>query len=118
MFTKMIKPLAPAASAAGRAIQPLMGPLGGIAAGLDVAEIAHEMNKPPDQRSYGKIALKGAGVGAGALSMIPGRHQLFTVPAAIGSSGLYEMMYNEDLKNYMRQKLGMDPKVTEPQVTP
>ena len=112
MFTSMMKPLEPAANAAGRALRPLLGPLGGISAGLDVAEIAHEMNKPTDQRSLGKIALKGAGVGAGALSMIPGRHQLITVPTALGSSALYEMIYNEDLKNYMRNKLGMEPQVT------
>jgi hypothetical protein len=118
MFTNMMKPLAPAASAAGRAIQPLMGPLGGIGAALDVAEIEHEMNKPPDQRSLGKIGLKGTSAAAGALSMVPGRHQFITVPAALGSSAAYELMYNEDLKNYIRQKLGMTPKVVEPQVTP
>jgi hypothetical protein len=112
MFTSMMKPLEPAANAAGRALRPLLGPLGGISAGLDVAEIAHEMNKPADQRSLGKIFLKGASAGTGALSMIPGPQQRITVPAALGSSALYEMMYNEELKNYMRNKLGMEPQVT------
>ena len=118
MFTSMMKPLAPAANAAGRAIQPLLGPFAGVSTGLDVAEIAHEMNKPPDQRSAGKIFLKGLSAGTGALSMVPGPQQRITVPASLGASAAYELMYNEDLKNYMRQKLGMDPKVTEPQVTP
>jgi hypothetical protein len=112
MFTSMMKPLEPAANAAGRALRPLLGPLGGISAGLDVAELAHEMNKPADQRSIPKIALKGLSAGTGALSMIPGPQQRITVPAALGSSALYEMLYNEELKNYMRNKLGMEPQVT------
>jgi hypothetical protein len=112
MFTSMMKPLEPAANAAGRAIRPLLGPLGGLSFGLDAAEIAHEMNKPPDQRSIPKIALKGLSAGAGALSMIPGPQQRITVPAALGSSAAYEMLYNEELKNYMRKKLGMEPQVT------
>lgn len=112
MFTSMIKPLEPAANAAGRAIRPLLGPLAGVSTALDAAEIAHEMNKPADQRSIPKIALKGLSAGAGALSMIPGPQQRITVPAALGSSALYEMLYNEDLKNYMRNKLGMEPQVT------
>ena len=112
MFTSMMKPLEPAANAAGRALRPLLGPLGGISAGLDVAELAHEMNKPADQRSIPKIALKGLSAGTGALSMFPGPQQRITVPAALGSSALYEMLYNEELKNYMRNKLGMEPQVT------
>jgi len=112
MFTKMIRPLEPAANAAGRALKPLLGPFAGVSTGLDVAELAHEMNKPADQQSLGKIFLKGASAGTGALSMIPGPQQRITVPAALGSSALYEMLYNEELKNYIRNKLGMEPQVT------
>jgi hypothetical protein len=118
LFTNMMKPLEPLTNAAGKALRPLLGPFAGVSAALDAAEIAHEMNKPADQRDAGKIFLKGLSAGTGALSMVPGPQQSVTVPVAIGASGLYEMMYNEDLKNYMRQKLGMTPKVTEPQVTP
>lgn len=118
LFSSMMRPLEPAANAAGRALKPLLGPLGGLSFGLDSAEIAHEMSKPVDQRSVGKIGLKGLSAASGALSMFPGPQQRITVPTAIGSSALYEILYNEELKNYMRKKLGIDPQSIEPQVVP
>jgi hypothetical protein len=71
----------PGATTLGKYVAP---PLGGIAAGLDVAELAHEYQKPEDQRDYLKMALKGAGVAGGALSMIPATMPLgFAVSAAV-----------------------------------
>jgi hypothetical protein len=46
-------------------------PVAAAGAGLDLAEIEHELRKEAAQRDYLKMALKGAGVAGGALSLIP-----------------------------------------------
>jgi hypothetical protein len=105
-FKSMMRPVAGMAERALRVVAP---PLAGVSAGLDTAEIMHEMSKPADQRDPRKIGLKGASLATGALSMIPGRHQMFTIPASVGASGTYEYLYNPEFRNYVRKKLGLSP---------
>jgi hypothetical protein len=112
-FKSMMRPLAPLANATGQAVRMISPPLAGASAGLDVAEILHEMRKPEDQRDLTKIGLKGVGATTGALSMFPGRHQLVTIPAAVGAGATYEYMYNPKFRNYIRQKLGLEPEPVE-----
>lgn len=78
MFTDMMRPVASGLKTVGRYALP---PVAGLSAGLDVAEMAHEYDKPADQRDYTKMGLKGMGVVGGALSMFPP-----TMPLGIGLS--------------------------------
>jgi hypothetical protein len=84
LFKSMMKPVADTAKYAGKYALP---PLAGLSAGLDVAEMAHEYDKPPDQRDYIKMATKGAGVVGGALSMFPPTAP-FGVPLMLGASAV------------------------------
>jgi hypothetical protein len=61
----------PLVEAAGKVMRRVAPPLAAAGAGLDLAEIEHELRKQADQRDYGKIALRGAGALGGALSLIP-----------------------------------------------
>jgi hypothetical protein len=72
----------PLVDAAGKVMRRVAPPLAAAGAGLDLAEIEHELRKQADQRDYGKIALRGAGVLGGALSLIP------TPPTSAIGSGL------------------------------
>jgi len=99
LFKSMIKPLAATAKYAGKYALP---PLAGLSAGLDVAEMAHEYDKPEDQRDYIKMGLKGVSAASGLASMVPGPHQLLTIPASLGASAA--QAYREDPK-YFNQKM-------------
>jgi hypothetical protein len=61
----------PIVEGAGRVMRRVAPPLAAAGAGLDLAEIEHELRKEAAQRDYLKMALKGAGVAGGALSLIP-----------------------------------------------
>ena len=76
-------------------------PLGGLSAGLDIADIAHEYDKPTDQRDLTKMYLKGAGVLGGGLSMFPATAP-FGIPLSIGATAA--QAYREDPK-YFNQKI-------------
>ena len=98
-FANMIKPVASAAGTVGKYAS---GPLGGLSVGLDVAEIANEYDKPKDQRDLYKMGLKGVSAASGLASMVPGPHQLLTIPASIGASAA--QAYRED-PEYFKQKM-------------
>jgi len=72
VYRSMIKPVA---ATVGKYALP---PLAGLSAGLDVAEIAHEYQKPENQRDYIKMGTKGFGALGGALSMFP-----YTAPVGV-----------------------------------
>jgi hypothetical protein len=61
----------PIVEGAGRVLRRVAPPVAAAGAGLDLAEIEHELRKEAAQRDYLKMALKGAGVAGGALSLIP-----------------------------------------------
>jgi hypothetical protein len=61
----------PIAETTGKVLRRVAPPVAAAGAGLDLAEIEHELRKEAAQRDYLKMALKGAGVAGGALSLIP-----------------------------------------------
>jgi hypothetical protein len=61
----------PLVETTGRVLRRVAPPVAAAGAGLDLAEIEHELRKEASQRDYLKMALKGAGVAGGALSLIP-----------------------------------------------
>jgi len=71
--------------AATQVLKYTAAPLGGLAAGLDIAEIAHELQKPKDQQDIIKMGLLGTGVAGGALSMTP-KGGRYGIPMMLGSS--------------------------------
>jgi len=98
MFKNMMRPVATVGKYA-------LAPLAGLSAGLDVAEVAHEYDKPENQRDYLKMGLKGVGALSGVASMFPGPHQLVTVPVSLGASAIQAYredpeFYNQKLKEY------------------
>jgi len=105
MMRPVIKPIETAS-------KYLAGPLGGLSAGLDVAEIAHEYDKPENQRDYTKMGLKAASGLGGALSMLPGAAR-FGIPLSLGATGIQYLRENPDfIKNNM-QKISNIPVLNE-----
>lgn len=90
LFKGMMKPVA---SAAGTVMKYAAPPVGGAMAGMDIADILHEYNKPPSERDYTKMLLKGAGVVGGGLSMVPGA-QMIGIPLSLGSTAI--QAYRDD----------------------
>lgn len=98
LFRGMMQPAAGAMKTVGKYALP---PLAGLSAGLDAAEMAHEYEKPEDQRDYTKMALKGASLVGGALSMYPPA-AVVGIPLSLGASAIQG--YRED-PEYYNQKL-------------
>ena len=107
-LASMIRPVASAAGTVGRYAS---GPLGGLSVGLDVAEMAHEYDKPKDQRDLYKMGLKGVSAASGLASMVPGPHQLATIPVSIGASAM--QAYRDD-PEYFNQKMEAVGKAFQP----
>lgn len=100
LFKSMMKPVAATARYAGKYALP---PLAGLSAGLDVAEMAHEYDKPSDQRDYIKMATKGAGVVGGALSMFPPTAPV-GVPLMLGA-GAVDLYRDPEARAYVKKKM-------------
>ena len=98
-FKSMMRPIT---SAVGTVSKYVLPPLGGLSAGLDVADIAHEYDKPEDQRDYTKMGLKAASGLGGALSMLPGAARV-GIPLSLGATGIQYLRENPDfMKNKMQ----------------
>ena len=97
VYRSMIKPVA---ATVGKYALP---PLAGLSAGLDVAEMAHEYDKPEAQRDYIKMGTKGAGVVGGALSMFPPTAPV-GVPLMLGSSAI-DLYRNPEARAYAEKKM-------------
>ncbi len=105
-FANMMQPVATAAGTVGKVVLP---PLGGLSAGLDVADIAHEYRKPVDQRDLVKMGLKGAGVLGGVMSMFPVTAPI-GIPLSLGTAAA--QTYREDpeyFKEKMKEYTGYSP---------
>lgn len=100
LFKSMMKPVAATAKYAGKYALP---PLAGLSAGLDVAEMAHEYDKPADQRDYIKMGTKGAGVVGGALSMFPPTAAV-GVPLMLGA-GAVDLYRDPAARAYAEKKM-------------
>jgi hypothetical protein len=61
----------PTSVLAGRVMKRVAPPLAALSAGLDAAELEHEMRKEAEDRDRIKMALKAAGLAGGALSLVP-----------------------------------------------
>jgi hypothetical protein len=91
MFTQMMRPVA----------KYVLPPLGGLSAGLDIADIVHEYDKPTDQRDLIKMGLKGASAIGGGLSMFPPTAAV-GIPLSLGATAA--QAYRED-PEYFKQKM-------------
>ena len=100
LFKSMIRPVADTAKYVGKYALP---PLSGLSAGLDVAEMAHEYDKPEAQRDYIKMGTKGAGVVGGALSMFPLTAPI-GVPLMLGSSAV-DLYRDPAVRAYAEKKM-------------
>ena len=100
LFKSMMKPVAATAKYAGKYALP---PLAGLSAGLDVAEMAHEYDKPEPQRDYIKMGTKGAGIVGGALSMFP-----YTAPVGVPlmlGAGAVDLYRDPAARAYAEKKM-------------
>ena len=95
---KLADMMKPVASVTSKYVLP---PLGGLSAGLDVADIAHEYRKPVDQRDLVKMGLKSTGALGGVLSMFPASAP-FGVPLSIGSTAAQAYRENPE---WLRKKM-------------
>jgi hypothetical protein len=95
---KLADMMKPVASVTSKYVLP---PLGGLSAGLDVADIAHEYRKPVDQRDLIKMGLKGTGALGGVLSMFPASAPV-GVPLSIGSTAAQAYRENPE---WLRKKM-------------
>ena len=98
MFKGMMRPVVSAVGTVGKYALP---PAAGLSAGLDIADIAHEYDKPADQRDLTKMALKGASALGGGLSMFPPA-AVVGVPLSLGATAI--QAYRED-PEYYKQKM-------------
>jgi hypothetical protein len=82
MFKGMMRPVTSAVKTTAKYALP---PLAGLSAGLDLAEIGHEYDKPSDQRDYTRMGLKAASAIGGGLSMFPPTAPL-GIPLSLGAT--------------------------------
>lgn len=103
-FANMMQPAAGVMKTVGKYALP---PLAGLSAGLDAAEMFHEYEKPEDQRDYAKMALKGASIVGGGLSMFPPA-AIVGVPLSLGASAIqaYRESQQEAAERARRQMVG------------
>jgi hypothetical protein len=103
-FANMMQPAAGAMKTVGKYALP---PLAGLSAGLDAAEMFHEYEKPEDQRDYAKMALKGASIVGGGLSMFPPA-AVVGVPLSLGASAIqaYREHQQEAVDRARRRMVG------------
>jgi hypothetical protein len=106
LFKGMMRPVATAARTIGKYALP---PLAGVSAGLDLAEMGHEYDKPSDQRDYTKMGLKAASAIGGGLSMFPPTAPV-GIPLSLGATAAQAYRENPDFLNQMRNRIGeMEP---------
>jgi hypothetical protein len=98
MFKGMIRPVSTVAKTIGKYALP---PLAGLSAGLDVAEMGHEYDKPEAQRDYTKMGLKAASAIGGGLSLFPPTAAV-GIPLSLGATAA--QAYRED-PEYFNQKM-------------
>jgi hypothetical protein len=94
----MMRPVTTAVGTVGKYALP---PLAGLSAGLDIADIAHEYDKKPDQRDLIKMGLKGASALGGGLSMFPPTAAI-GIPLSLGATAA--QAYRDD-PEYFKQKM-------------
>jgi hypothetical protein len=104
-FAKMAEPVAKTVSTAGRVLGPVVG---GLTAGVDLAELAHEYQKPQDQRDLTKMGLSAASGLGGVMSMFPATMP-YGVPLSAGASGIQALRENPDPLKTISNRAGEMP---------
>ena len=99
MFKGMMRPVVSAVGTVGKYALP---PAAGLSAGLDLADIVHEYDKPADQRDLTKMGLKAASLFGGGLSMVSPPAALVGIPLSLGATAA--QAYRED-PEYFKQKI-------------
>lgn len=95
LFKSMMRPVTSAVGTVGKYALP---PLAGLSAGLDLAEMGSEYNKPEDQRDYTKMGLKAASAIGGGLSMIPATAPL-GIPLSLGATAAKHIVKTQSISN-------------------
>jgi hypothetical protein len=106
MFKGMMRPVTTAVKTVSKYALP---PLAGLSAGLDLAELGHEYDKPEPQRDYTKMGLKAASAIGGGLSLFPPTATL-GIPLSLGATAA--QAYREDPEYYnqkMKEYTGYSP---------
>lgn len=98
-FRRMMRPVAGAVATGARYVLP---PVAGLSAGLDIAEAAHEYNKP--QRDYTTVGLRGASALGGALSMVPATAAV-GIPLSLGASAIQAYRDDPEILNKLRRRV-------------
>ena len=109
MFKGMMRPVTEAAKTAGKYALP---PLAGLSAGLDLAEVGSEYDRPADQRDYTRMGLKAASAVGGGLSMFPATAPL-GVPLTLGATAADFYRSNPDFLRKKMQGLADTPLLEE-----
>jgi hypothetical protein len=99
IFKGMMRPVVSAVGTVGKYALP---PVAGLSAGLDLADIVHEYDKPADQRDLTKMGLKAASLFGGGLSMVSPPAALVGIPLSLGATAA--QAYRED-PEYFKQKI-------------
>jgi hypothetical protein len=99
MFKGMMRPVVSAVGTVGKYALP---PAAGLSAGLDLADIVHEYDKPADQRDLTKMGLKAASLFGGGLSMVSPPAALVGIPLSLGATAA--QAYRDD-PEYFKQKI-------------
>jgi hypothetical protein len=111
MFKGMMQPVSAAVKTIGKYALP---PLAGLSAGLDLAEMGHEYDKPSDQRDYTKMGLKAASAIGGGLSMFPPT-AVVGIPLSLGATAADLYRDNPDwVRQKMEGLLGNSPAAVPP----
>jgi cold shock CspA family protein len=105
LFKDLMRPVVGAVGTVGKYALP---PIAGLSAGLDAMEMAHEYEKPENQRDYTKMALKGTGIVGGALSMFPPTAAI-GIPLSLGATAIQEYRddpeyYNQKMREYVTDR--------------
>jgi hypothetical protein len=108
-FKSMMRPITSAVGTVGKYVLP---PLGGLSAGLDLAELAHEYKKPDSSRDLTKMGLSAASGFGGVMSMFPPSAPV-GVPLSLGASGIQYLRDNPDLIKRKMQGLANAPLLDE-----
>ena len=95
----MMRPVAGAVATGARYGLPIAG---GLSAGLDIAEAAHEYGKP--ERDYTTIGLRGASALGGGLSMIPATAPV-GVPLSLGASAIQAYREDPEIFKKLRRRI-------------
>jgi hypothetical protein len=101
MFKNMMQPINTAVKTVGRYALP---PIAGLSAGLDVAEMGHEYDKPEAQRDYTKMGLKAASAIGSGLSMFPPTASV-GIPLSLGATAIQAARENPNFIDQLTSRV-------------